>query len=187
MVSVAMAATAAVIGIGFAHAAATIVRAQARSAGESGVEVEVRERSFLLSDPAVASDLRALLSEIQAGTSAGDSIFVGPTDLTRTVYSDSFVYYLLPELEPASFYTELNPGTANSEDTELSNELDDADVLLLTDRWQADTAVAAEAGSTAAQEIVDSRFCPIARSGSYEVLTRCDDRGIVDGGPALLP
>ena len=181
MLSLGMAATAAVIGIGFAHAAATIVRAQARSAGESGVEVEVGERSFRLSDPAAASDLRALLAEIQAGTNAGDSIFVGPADLSRTVYSDSFVYYLLPELVPASFYTELNPGTANAEDTELPDELDDADVLLLTDRWRADTAAAAEAGSTAAREIVDGRFCPLARSGSYEVLSRCDDRGVGDG------
>jgi hypothetical protein len=74
---------------------------------------------------------------------------------------------------PASFYTELNPGTANDEDSTLAEELGSADVLLLTDRWEPDTAEAGEPGSDAAQEVVDERFCTAAEAGYYEVLVPC--------------
>lgn len=170
-----IAGAAAIVALAAAHAAAVTVHAQAISlrASERGVEVQNGDRSFLIEDGDAAEDLEALVPEIRRRTSAGDSIFVGPSDLSRTFYADTFVYFLFPELEPASFYTELNSGTANSSDSELPQELESADILLLTDRHTPDTDASAEAGDDAAQRVVNDRFCEVARQGTYRVLAPC--------------
>ena len=162
-----------IVAVALIHAAELSLRAQASSLSEEGPEVVLGDRTFHAGDADAVADLNELLPEIDRVTSPGDSIFVGTTDLTRTVYSDTFVYFMLPDLVPASFYTELNPGTANGEESTLPEELEDADVLLLTDRWTPDTDEAAEPGSEAAQEVVDERFCTVAEAGDYEVLTPC--------------
>jgi hypothetical protein len=163
----------AIVVVGFAHAAEGALRGQATSIDESGSEVANDARSFRVSDPQAAADIRALVPEIRSRARPGDSIFVGPSDLTRTVYGDTFVYYLFDELEPASFYTELNPGTANGDASTLADELAAADMLLLTSRWEPDTNEAAEPGSAEAQRLVDERFCTVATAGSYELLVPC--------------
>ena len=45
----------------------------------------------------------------------GDKLFVGPTDLRKTPYSDAYLYYLLPEYPPGTYYIEMDPGVANAD------------------------------------------------------------------------
>ena len=45
----------------------------------------------------------------------GDRLLVGPSDLRRTWYSDAFFYWLFPELEPATYFIEMDPGLANAD------------------------------------------------------------------------
>jgi HAMP domain-containing protein len=162
-----------VLAVTLGHVVESKVTEQVDSLSESGHEIANGERSFRVADPVAASDLELMVAEVERLSEPGDSIFVGTSDLTRTVYGDTFVYFLLPDLVPASFYTELNPGTANAEGSDLAEELERADFLLLTDRWEPDTDEAGEAGSDAAQEVVDERFCPAAEAGYYELLVPC--------------
>ena len=46
-----------------------------------------------MGDEAFVAELEALLAEVDARTEPGDSIFVGPVDLTRTNYSETFLYF----------------------------------------------------------------------------------------------
>jgi hypothetical protein len=170
----ALAAAGLVLAVALAHAVEAKVGEQVDSLSESGREIVQGDRDFRVADPVAASDLDLMLAEIERMSEPGDSLFVGTSDLTRTVYSDTFVYYMLPDVVPASFYTELNPGTASAPGSGLADDLEDADFLLLTNRWEPDTDVAAEPGSSAAQEVVDERFCTGAEAGYYELLVPCE-------------
>ena len=44
----------------------------------------------------------------------GQRLFVGPGDLRKTPYSDAYLYYMLPDLVPATYYIEMDPGVANT-------------------------------------------------------------------------
>ena len=104
--------------LAFAHVALLGLREDARivSGRERSFEVRAQPgRSFRVDSPTVARDLNRLLPVIERAATSGSSLFVGPRDLRRTNYNDAFVYYLLPKLKPASFYLELNPGTATDQ------------------------------------------------------------------------
>ncbi len=167
-----------VVALTFLHVAFSGLRADVRivRGGDRGFDVHLTSgRSFLVDSPATARDLDRVLAAIERSTSPGDSLFVGPHDLRRTNYNDAFVYYLLPKLEPASFYLELNPGTANRVGSSLAGDLKRADVLLLTtryDRWN-EPNDSTKPGSRAPSAVVARRFCRIAGSGTYTVLRRC--------------
>ena len=40
--------------------------------------------------------LSGLLSAVEGSSEPGDRIFVGPSDLSNTVYNDTFLYHLVP-------------------------------------------------------------------------------------------
>jgi hypothetical protein len=101
-------------------------------------------------------------------------VFVGPRDLRRTYYADTFVYALLPRLSPGSYYTELNPGVANGPDSRLARDLSTADWLLLTDRhagWTEPNA-SQEPGDAAASRLVAASYRVVAEAAPYTLLER---------------
>jgi hypothetical protein len=154
------------------------LRADARivTGGDRGHRVGLTAgRSFLVDAPSTAHDLDRMLAVIGRIASPGDSLFVGPRDLRRTNYNDAFVYYLLPQLRPASFYLELNPGSANRVGSSLAEDLKQADLLLLTTRYDSwnEPNDSRKPGSPAPSAVVAARFCVVARSGTYTVLRRC--------------
>jgi hypothetical protein len=51
-----------------------------------------------------------LLDRIERIAAPGDRLFVGPADLRRTNYNDTFLYHLLPQLRAATYFLEMNPG-----------------------------------------------------------------------------
>ena len=117
----------------------------------------------------------AALRRVDRVAQPGDRVFVGPVDLRRTNYGDSFLYYLLPRLRPASYYMELNPHTANEPGSSLAADLRRADVLLLTslyDPWFERNSSRAY-GSPLPNRIVRREFCLRGKFGFYRVLRRC--------------
>jgi hypothetical protein len=132
-------------------------------------------RSFRLADDGTVQTAEAALRRTDALTKPGDRVFVGPADLRRTNYADSYLYYLLPRLRPASYYMELNPHTANQPDSGLAQELRRADVLVLTtayDVWSEHNS-SREYGSALPNRIVREQFCDRGTFGFYRVLERC--------------
>lgn len=139
-----------------------------------GYEVHRRGRSFRLATKEQALEAEALLGGIDEYARPGERIFIGPRDLRRTNYNDTYLYYLLPELVPATYFTALVPGL---DADKLAAEIASADLLALTsayDDWN-EPNTSMVFGSDALNQLVKERFCPLSRHGSYTLLNRCDD------------
>jgi hypothetical protein len=126
--------------------------------------------------------VNALLPVVDDITEPGDRVFVGPGDLRQTPYSEAFLYYLLPELDPATRYIEMDPGMANAPDSGLADELRAADVAILSsirDDWNEPNDSILD-GPDEANEVLAEDFCLVASYGEglfgrglYEVYERC--------------
>ena len=83
--------------------------------------------------------VNAMLPDIDRLKRPGDRLFVGTGDLRKTPYSEAFLYYLLPDLPPATYYIEMDPGVANSNNSGLDRELAASDIVVLSsirDDWE---------------------------------------------------
>ena len=74
-------------------------------------------RVFCYGRPDAVDAVNELVPDVDELTEPGDRLFVGPGDLRKTPYSEAFLYYLLPELDPATRYIEMDPGVANAADS----------------------------------------------------------------------
>lgn len=141
--------------------------------------VENSNRTFYDLDRVRAESVDAVVTRLETDSHAGESLFVGPQDLRRTNYGPTYVYFLLPKLEPASYYMEMNPQTANREDSGLADELRAADWLVLTSEWDDwdEPNESYRLGSAEPNEVVRDRFCLRLESGLYRLYERCDRGG----------
>ncbi len=107
------------------------------SAGQLPVPflVERGDHRFWFGDFFVAEALNDMIPELDARSDPGDRLIVGPADLSRTIYSDVSVYFLFPELVPATHFVEMDPGLADSEGSGLADDIAGADFLVLTNIW----------------------------------------------------
>ena len=125
------------------------------------LEVERNGRRFYMGDTPPWRATAAAIETLDELAQPGERLFVGPADLRRTWYSDTFFYYLFPELTPATYFMEMDPGIANAEDSPLADEVASADWVLLTNFWAGwrEPNTAMEYGSDAPNEVVRSQFC----------------------------
>jgi len=137
--------------------------------------VENRGHTFYFRSEAEADAVRAAVADVERRASSGDSIFVGANDLRRTNYGDTYLYYLLPRLKPASYFVELNPQTANRAGSGFSGEIARADFLILNRRLDffVEDNASKKLGPARPNEIVRERFCRISRRGDLDVYRRC--------------
>jgi len=120
-----------------------------------------------------------LLAELDSISKPGQSLFVGPTDLRRTPYSDAYFYYLIPKLDPGTYYIEMDPGVANADDSGLADEVRNADFLILSSAWDNwdEPNDSRELGSSEPNKVVRDEFCLVDRFGPhYRLYERCDAR-----------
>lgn len=143
--------------------------------------VEREGRRFWFGDGAVASALNQLLPDLDALTRPGDRLIVGPADLSRTIYSDVSVYFLFPELEPATYYIEMDPGLADAAGSGLADDIATADVLVLTNIWTGwhEPNASDQHLSQEANQAVADHFCLVDRYEDNLILLyqRCDGGG----------
>lgn len=123
-------------------------------------EVQRGDRTFYLGDERPWRATLSVVEDLNARATPGQRLFVGPVDLRQTAYSDVFFYHLFPELEPATYYIEMDPGLAN-QDPRLASDLQSADWLVLTRFWSGwiepnDSVVF---GSDLPNQIVERSFC----------------------------
>ena len=96
------------------------------------------DRVFYYGRKDAADAITEMLAEIDRIASPGQRLFVGTGDLRKTPYSEAFLYYLLPDLPPATYYIEMDPGVANADDSGLDRELEQSDIVILSsirDDW----------------------------------------------------
>jgi hypothetical protein len=101
----------------------------------SSISVEENGREFLLATPASAAAARELLQTLDEISKPGQTLFVGPADLRRAPYCDTFIYHLMPKLRPASYFLEMNYFSANAVDSRLTSDLEHADWVVLNRVW----------------------------------------------------
>jgi hypothetical protein len=123
-------------------------------------EMRNGDRVFRYGRQDAAEDVNDLVHVVEDATEPGDSVFVGPVDLRKTPYSEAYLYYLLPDLVPATRYIEMDPGMANAPDSGLAEELAKADVAVLSSiqsSWDEPNDSRLE-GSDAPNEVLREQF-----------------------------
>jgi hypothetical protein len=142
-------------------------------------KIEHRGRIFYHGRPEAARAANQLLPVADRISKPGDRLFVGPTDLRKTPYSDAYLYYMLPDLNPATYYIEMDPGVANASDSRLASDLRSADIAILSSVWNDwdEPNDARKFGPNRPNEILKRDFCLVdkfGRGGVYELYRRCN-------------
>ena len=145
-----------------------------------GFEVARDGRSFYLGNEPLQRASQAAMDELDRSSTPGQRLLVGPADLSRTIYSDVVFYFMFPELVPATYYIEMDPGLADQPGSSLADDVASADWVLLTNFWTGwyEPNASSEFGSVQPNQIVADRFCLV---GNYEnalvLLYRACDQG----------
>jgi hypothetical protein len=136
--------------------------------------VQHRGRSFPVGSPQDAVSLDQTLAALEHLASPGDRLFVGPADLRRTNYNDTFIYHLLPQLQPATYFLEMNPLSANRPNSRLAADIAQADWLVLTHHWDNwnEPNDSMKFGSDAPMEVVRNNFDLCGRYENYDLYRR---------------
>jgi hypothetical protein len=96
------------------------------------------QRVFYYGRKDAADAVNAMLVDVDRLAHPGERLFVGTGDLRKTPYSEAFLYYLLPDLPPATYYIEMDPGVANADNSGLDRDVASADIVILSsirDDW----------------------------------------------------
>ena len=137
-------------------------------------------RGFPLLSSSTAVLVEQMLEKLDLLSKPGERLFVGPADLRRTNYSDAFIYHLMPKLRPASRFIEMNPFSANAPGSRLSNDLEQADWLVLNRAWDdwPEQNRSRENGPDAPLQVVRNNFVLVEEYGSFELFRRKAKVGI---------
>jgi hypothetical protein len=106
----------------------------------------------------------------------GQRLFVGPGDLRKTPYSDAYLYYELGDLVPATYYIEMDPGVANTDDSGLDRQLASADIVILSKIWDnwSEPNDSRKVGSDKPVRVLARDFCHVGTYlDLYELYRKC--------------
>jgi 4-amino-4-deoxy-L-arabinose transferase-like glycosyltransferase len=134
-------------------------------------------RRFYLGDfgPYLAS--RDVIADLGTMSKPGERLLVGPSDLRRTWYSDAFFYYMFPELTPATYFIEMDPGLANAPGSRLAAEVASSDWVILTSFWDGwrEPNSSMDFGSDVPNQVLHDKFCQVHsyQNGLVRLFHRC--------------
>ena len=103
------------------------------------------------------------------------TLIAAPADLRRAFANDVYLYFLLADLRPATFYMEFNPLTVNRAGSGLMDDLRRADLLILNSGYD-DPGEANDSrvnGPDAPNRVVREEFCEVTAAGTLRLLRRC--------------
>lgn len=131
-------------------------------------------RTFYYGRPDVADAARELIADVPKFAEPGQRLFVGPTDLRKTPYSDAYLYYLLPEYPPGTYFIEMDPGVANAKGSRMARDLRNSQVVILSGVWNdwSEPNDSRKFGSRASTRVLHRDFCRVRTYGE-----RPDDGG----------
>jgi 4-amino-4-deoxy-L-arabinose transferase-like glycosyltransferase len=96
-------------------------------------KIEHDGRVFYYGKPDRAAAANMVIAAAAKISKPGQRLFVGPVNLRKTPYSDAYLYYMLPDLVPATYYIEMDPFDVKS--SRLPLDLESADVVILSKIW----------------------------------------------------
>ena len=131
------------------------------------MQVTRGDRYFYLGDTRPYLATQEVVADLDKLSHAGERLLVGPVDLRNTSYSDAFIYHLFPELTPATYFIEMDPGLADKAGSRLADDVASADWLVLTRFWSGwiEPNESVAFGPDAPNQIVENNFC---LRGSYQ-------------------
>ncbi|CAB4532225.1 unannotated protein [freshwater metagenome] len=140
-----------------------------------GYEITRDGRSFYIGNAEGATDAQQITDQLSRLSQPGESLIVGPTDLSRTNYNDAFFYYLFPELPPGTRYIEMDPGLADASDSGLAEELLNNDWLILSDVWSdwSEPNTSSGSGSPVPNQVVKDHYCKVTEANMFSLYRRC--------------
>lgn len=143
-----------------------------------GFEVSRDDRRFYFGNEPLQRASQAAIDYLAAESTAGERLLVGPADLSRTIYSDVVFYFMFPELTPATYFIEMDPGLADQPGSGLADDVASADWVLLTNFWTGwyEPNSSSEFGSDEPNQVVADQFCLVGNWEDALVLLyhRCD-------------
>jgi hypothetical protein len=130
-------------------------------------EVKYEGREFWMGNAPLADASNKLIADLAKMSKPGERLLVGPADLSRTIYSDVMFYYMFPDLVPATYYIEMDPGLADKPGSSLAADVQSADWLVLTNFWTGwhEPNASSNFGSDAPNQVVAKDFCLV---GNYD-------------------
>ena len=136
--------------------------------------VQQGSRSFPVNSRERAVSLVRMLEKLDRLSKPGERLFVGPADLRRTNYNDTYLYYLMPKLVPATYFLEMNPRSANRSGSRLGADVRSADWLVLNREWDFwdEPNSSSEYASSAPNTVVQEEFEFCGEFGSYLLFRR---------------
>ena len=140
-----------------------------------GYRITHGDRYFLFGSSDGARSAQRVVNRLAADSRPGQRLIVGPVDLSRTVYSDAYLYALFPELKVGTRYIEMDPGIADATSSQLASELHDGDWLILSRLWNSwnEPNTSTQHRSEAANVVVRRDYCLQLDAGGYELFRRC--------------
>jgi hypothetical protein len=131
------------------------------------------ERSFPVPSQRLES-LSRILDKLERLSKPGERLFVGPSDLRRTMYCDTFIYHLMPKLRPATYFLEMNPMSANRPGSRLASDIASADWAVLNREWdlQNNWNPPADYDSADATNVIRNHFQFAGEYGPYALFRR---------------
>jgi hypothetical protein len=150
--------------------------------GEEGVFIEQNGRSFPIAKNQLPQAADRIVAELQRVSVAGQFLFVGPADLRRTRYCDTWIYHLFPQLAPASYFLQMDAGAANAPGSRLAPDVARADWLILNRAWDvlSEPNPSAEFGPDEPNRVVRAEFDLWKESGPYLLLRNKRLRNLVE-------
>ena len=146
-------------------------------------EIERNGRRFYYGRDDVARAARQLLTTVPKVAKPGDKLFVGTADLRKTPYSDAYLYYLLPEFPPGTYYIEMDPGVANRKGSRMASDLSHSQIAILSGVWTnwREPNDSRKFGSTESTRVLKRDFCSVKKFGHrpddqrplYELYVKC--------------
>jgi hypothetical protein len=102
---------------------------------EKGIFIKQNGRSFPLAKTSAPQAADQALSELQRASFAGQILFVGPADLRRTMYCDTWIYHLFPQLRATTYFPGTTPAAIDAPGSRLAHDVASADWLVLNRAW----------------------------------------------------
>jgi hypothetical protein len=140
-------------------------------------KIEHDGRVFYYGKPDRAAAANLVIAKAAAISKPGQRLFVGPVNLRKTPYSDAFLYYMLPELVPATYYIEMDPGVANANGSRMPADIASADIVILSAIWDdwSEPNDSRKVGSDASEKVLARDFCriPVPSLDLYQLYRKC--------------
>jgi hypothetical protein len=148
---------------------------------EEGIFIQQNGRSFPVAKNQLPEAADQVVAELQRVSVAGQFLLVGPADLRRTRYCDTWIYHLFPQLLPASYFLQMDAGAANAPGSRLARDVARADWLVLNRAWDLlyEPNLSAEFGPDKPNQVVREKFDLWREYGPYLLLRNKRLRNLV--------